>query len=200
MLKRGFIQNRYKKLMDRRGAGFTLIELLIVIAVIGILAVAVLAAINPIEQVNRSSDTGSLSDSEQLISAIDRYYASTLGTYPWMVDTTDTLAVNWTKVSSSWVQPTGNNVLDNLSESGGTGTGELKQSYVDKLNKSKNPLYLYNKGLSGDSNYVCFKSLSSSFKVKAETRCTDGLPDDLLPQHDQICGITEADVFYTCLP
>ncbi|NIT03538.1 prepilin-type N-terminal cleavage/methylation domain-containing protein, partial [Candidatus Saccharibacteria bacterium] len=52
--------------------GFTMIELLIVIAVIGILAIAVLAAINPIEQINRGRDTGSRSDAEQLIGAIDR--------------------------------------------------------------------------------------------------------------------------------
>ena len=54
---------------------FTMIELLIVIAILGILAVAVLAAINPIEQINRGRDTGSRSDAEQLLSAIDRFYA-----------------------------------------------------------------------------------------------------------------------------
>src|SRR3989339_899005 len=63
-------------------AAFTMIELLIVIAILGILAVAVLAAINPIEQINRGRDTGSRSDSEQLLSAIDRFYASQ-GYYPW---------------------------------------------------------------------------------------------------------------------
>ena len=62
--------------------GFTLIELLIVITLLGILAVAVLSAINPIEQINRSRDTSSKSDAEQLINAIDRYYASK-GYYPW---------------------------------------------------------------------------------------------------------------------
>ena len=55
--------------------GFTMIELLIVITILGILAVAVLSAINPIEQIRRARDTSSQSDAEQLLSAIDRYNA-----------------------------------------------------------------------------------------------------------------------------
>ncbi|MDP3954933.1 MAG: type II secretion system protein [bacterium] len=76
------MKNTARYLLNR--AGFTLIELLIVIALIGILAVAVLAAINPIEQLNRARDTGMESDATQLISAIDRYYASQ-EKFPWVV-------------------------------------------------------------------------------------------------------------------
>jgi prepilin-type N-terminal cleavage/methylation domain-containing protein len=65
--------------------GFTMIELLIVITILGILAVAVLSAINPIEQINRGRDTGSQSDAEQLLSAIDRYNAFQ-GYYPWQLN------------------------------------------------------------------------------------------------------------------
>ena len=68
--------------MRKLSKGFTMIELLIVIAVIGILAVAVLSAINPLEQIRRGRDTGSRSDSEQLISAINRRY-SVLALFPW---------------------------------------------------------------------------------------------------------------------
>ncbi len=66
-------------LMER---AFTLVELLIVIALIGVLAVAVLAAINPLEQLNRARDTGMESDASQLLAAIDRYYA-TQEKFPW---------------------------------------------------------------------------------------------------------------------
>lgn len=65
--------------------GFTLVELLIVIALIGVLAVAVLAAINPLEQLNRARDTGMESDASQLLAAIDRYYASQ-EKFPWVVE------------------------------------------------------------------------------------------------------------------
>lgn len=63
-------------------AGFTMIELLVVIAVLGILAVAVLSAINPIEQINKGRDTGHQSDAEQLLSGVDRYFALH-ELYPW---------------------------------------------------------------------------------------------------------------------
>jgi prepilin-type N-terminal cleavage/methylation domain-containing protein len=69
--------------------GFTMIELLIVITILGILAVAVLSAINPIEQINRGRDTGTQSDAEQLLSAIDRYNAFQ-GFYPWQKEADET--------------------------------------------------------------------------------------------------------------
>ena len=56
--------------------GFTLIELLVVITLIGILAVAVLSALNPIEQINKARDAGKRADSSQLLEALDRYFAS----------------------------------------------------------------------------------------------------------------------------
>lgn len=67
--------------------GFTLVELLIVIALLGAIALIVIAAINPIEQANRARDTRLKSDSGQIISAIDRYFASQ-GKMPW-ASTTD---------------------------------------------------------------------------------------------------------------
>lgn len=62
--------------------GFTLVELLIVIALLGIIATIVIAAINPIEQANRASDAGMKADASQIVSAIGRYYA-THNQYPW---------------------------------------------------------------------------------------------------------------------
>jgi prepilin-type N-terminal cleavage/methylation domain-containing protein len=62
--------------------GFTLVELLIVIALLGVIATIVIAAINPIEQANRAADAGKKADASQLVSAIDRYYASH-SKFPW---------------------------------------------------------------------------------------------------------------------
>ncbi|KKW14535.1 MAG: hypothetical protein UY55_C0007G0011 [Candidatus Jorgensenbacteria bacterium GW2011_GWB1_50_10] len=63
--------------------GFTLVELLIVIALLGVLAAAVLAAINPLEQANRARDTRMKSDASQLLAAIDRYFVSQ-SKFPWV--------------------------------------------------------------------------------------------------------------------
>jgi prepilin-type N-terminal cleavage/methylation domain-containing protein len=62
--------------------GFTLIELLIVIAVLGILIVAILSAIDPLEQIRKARDAGRKSDAAELLSAYERYY-STFQCYPW---------------------------------------------------------------------------------------------------------------------
>lgn len=62
--------------------GFTMIELLVVITLIGILAIAVLSALNPIEQINKARDARKRADSAQLLSAIDRYFASN-EQFPW---------------------------------------------------------------------------------------------------------------------
>lgn len=63
--------------------GFTLVELLIVIALLGVIALIVIAAINPIEQANRARDTRFKSDGAQLVSAIDRYFTSQ-NEFPWV--------------------------------------------------------------------------------------------------------------------
>jgi len=65
-----------------KNKGFTLIELLVVISLIGILAVAVLSAINPIEQLNKGRDAGRRADAAQILKSIDQYFAST-EEFPW---------------------------------------------------------------------------------------------------------------------
>ncbi|EKD80486.1 MAG: hypothetical protein ACD_40C00076G0006 [uncultured bacterium] len=171
-----------------RKLGFTMIELLIVIAVLGILAVAVLASINPIEQINRGRDTGSRSDAEQLISAVDRFYAAK-GFYPWM---TNGASINST-TDSTGTPSTGNlllldapatlvgadgggiDILDLLSAGG---TAELKASFTSRIVDPSAPNYLsiYNSGVSGESTYVCFVPKSASFREEAWNRCSAGTP------------------------
>lgn len=183
--------------MRKTAQGFTLIELLIVIAVLGILAVAVLSAINPIEQINRSRDTGSRSDAEQLLGAIDRFYASQ-GYYPWVTGASVTnISSDWSQVGSSWTDGT-TTVLAKLAESG---TGELKASFTNRITASTyNYLYGYNRGTQGDSTYICFLPKSGSFQTEAATRCTGGdLPEDY-PADACASGCDTAKTCYSCLP
>lgn len=60
-----------------------MVELLIVIALLGAIATIVIAAINPIEQANRSHDAQFKADGSQLLSAIERYFAAK-NTFPWV--------------------------------------------------------------------------------------------------------------------
>lgn len=62
--------------------GFTLVELLIVIGLLGAIALIVIAAINPIEQSNRARDARFNADGGQMISAIERFFASH-SKFPW---------------------------------------------------------------------------------------------------------------------
>lgn len=196
--------------------GFTMVELLIVIAVLGILAVAVLSAINPIEQINRSRDTGTRSDGEQLIGAIDRFYTNQ-GYYPWRSGSTDTAAfTSLTQIISTAPEVTGRagctmlEMLGNGDEdvASCTGSEELKLSFTNRLvetdaagNPKSNPLYLYFDGDQGSSVYVCFAPKSGAFKTESQKRCTDGLPDDL--PSNVICNVTVGGVsgqYLSCLP
>jgi prepilin-type N-terminal cleavage/methylation domain-containing protein len=52
--------------------GFTLIELLIVIAILGILATALLAGIDPLEQFNKAKDSGRFSKLREMYGASQR--------------------------------------------------------------------------------------------------------------------------------
>lgn len=62
--------------------GFTLVELLIVIALISVLAVALIATLNPIEQVNKARDSRFKNDAAEVLAGVERYYATQMF-YPW---------------------------------------------------------------------------------------------------------------------
>lgn len=190
-------------------AGFTMIELLIVIAILGILAVAVLSAINPVEQINRGRDTALRSDVEQLISGFDRFNAFQ-GYFPWQTQVGATgRAMPWTQVDNALVDDgaTPCPIYEKLSQAttaGCTGTDELKVTFFTKIfAASYNPIFIYNRGQQGDSTYGCFTPVSKAFLTEAATRCGDaagsGLPSDIdAATRTTICGTAGAEMI--CLP
>jgi prepilin-type N-terminal cleavage/methylation domain-containing protein len=62
--------------------GFTLIELLIVIGIIGVLAAAILVALNPLEQFARGRDAGRVTMVDQLGKTIQSYSTAQNAVFP----------------------------------------------------------------------------------------------------------------------
>ena len=70
-------------LFNRNSKGFTLIELLIVIAILGILAAAVLVAINPGKRTRQAQDAKRKNDIGAIATEVQGYYTSPgAGKYP----------------------------------------------------------------------------------------------------------------------
>ena len=65
---------------------FTLIELLIVIAILAILGLGILIALDPVEQTRRASDSTVQQSAIEIKDAVNRFYAADLY-YPWCQST-----------------------------------------------------------------------------------------------------------------
>jgi prepilin-type N-terminal cleavage/methylation domain-containing protein len=71
----------YLKLF-KRDSGFTLIELLVVIGILGVLAAALVATIDPFEQLNKAQDSSTKNTVVEYIDANIRYF-TTHSAMPW---------------------------------------------------------------------------------------------------------------------
>jgi len=162
-----------KKFFKGGEKGFTLVELLIVIGLLGAIALIVIAAINPIEQTNRARDTRFKADGAQLISAIDRYFASRTE-FPWVTsgDAADndatygffTASNQGIGICAADCNTDGSLIVnDELKPEfrnrdfaqKGAGTDETKKMYVGKGSGTS------------ESVYVCFIPMSKATRQKA---------------------------------
>ncbi len=192
-------------------AGFTMIELLVVIAVIGVLAVAVLSSINPIEQINKGRDTRTRSDAAQLINAVDRYYAIH-EKYPWNVNSDSGFTATVLLPVDEYFFNGGSggdfDWLDNLTE-----TGEVKDGFTNRLKSQDTSstgayaISLFKEGTSNATMYACFLPTSLAFKQEAADNCANGSTlDNPVAGGITTCAdgsgqpTTKEDVNYICLP
>lgn len=150
--------------------GFTLVELLIVIALIGVLAVALVATLNPIEQINKATDARYKNDAAELLAAIERYYASNLQ-YPWV--TTGDAADNDEAFGAN-AQASAAGVCGASGCPDSTGeliaTDELKDSFARKnqfTTDDETEMLHVVKGADSSSVYVCFVPRSDTNRRNA---------------------------------
>jgi len=138
-----------------RKKGFTLIELLIVIALLGALAVGLLATIDPFEQLKKGRDTSQRNAVSELYNAVLRYY-SIKGYFPWNTAsvTTDTSGPVFTAFTSSIAEL--------------VAVGELKNRFQD-LAGTGNLAKIYIYSPTSEQAAVCFKPESKSFLADANT-------------------------------
>jgi len=145
---------------DHTAKGFTLIELLIVIALLGVLAVGLLAALDPFEQLKKGTDTGTRSTVSEVQGAVIRYYAIK-GWMPWCTGTSlcsdmSTAAVN---LSTSPMDT----ALSRISNA-----GELKTNFTELASSNLGKIYVHSSD--NQSVSVCFQPQSKSFRCDPNTR------------------------------
>lgn len=70
------------KKIFKKTTGFTLIELLVVIGILGILASAMVATIDPFEQLKKGNDANSKNTAVEFVNGVIRYY-TTHNAMPW---------------------------------------------------------------------------------------------------------------------
>ena len=119
-----------KKSLTAVRQGFTLIELLIVMAILGVLAVVVLVAINPVQQLARTRDAGRKSTVTQVGHAAEAYFTSHSGDY---LDTTNCpgLAAAWmTCLSDAGEMSSVPSIITNSVGNNGTCTGVNVQNEI----------------------------------------------------------------------
>jgi len=90
----------------KSSVGFTLIELLIVIAILGVLSAVVLVAINPVEQLAKTRDSGRIETVSSIGHAIQQYYTTqsslpVVATWNTAIQTSGDVATNVTLPSGA---------------------------------------------------------------------------------------------------
>lgn len=146
-----------KKTMNKKG--FTLIELLIVIALLGTLAVALLAAIDPFEQFKKGTDTGIRNTVQEFYNAGIRYYAQrTSWPATWNVPTPASAGQAGAIVSESdmSIDAVKTGVLSPLIEA-----GELKKNFIDLASDQLKGMSM---SVQDSTLLVCFQPQSKSFQ------------------------------------
>jgi hypothetical protein len=137
-----------------------LVELLIVIALLGALAIGLIGALDPFEQLKKGTDTGTRNSVSEIHSAVIRYYALK-GIMPWcatsgcIVDQTYVVSM---PLSNATFLPYLANIVD---------TGELKSNFTTVQQGELGKIYVTG---TDAQVIVCYKPGSKSFRSDLNTK------------------------------
>jgi prepilin-type N-terminal cleavage/methylation domain-containing protein len=138
----------------KKSTGFTLIELLIVIALLGALAIGLLATIDPFEQLKKGRDTSQRNTTSEFYNANLRYYA-TKSSFPWAGTALAGMALTDGSMTTAMAEL--------------VSTGELKSQFTTLVGSS-NLAKIFVSSNGTDTIGVCFMPESKSFQKDANTK------------------------------
>lgn len=155
--------------------GFTLIELLVVIGILGILAAALIATIDPFEQLRKADDSKIKNMVVEFQNANVRYY-TTHSSFPWNDESAITAGTNTgcTDLSAGAGDPTIGLTLTDMQDCVDNSSfslvadGELKSSFTTNTN-DLDKIYVTWDDASPTELIVCFSPVSKSQKTSPET-------------------------------
>ena len=160
--------------------GFTLVELLIVIALLGALAIGLIGALDPFEQLKKGTDTGTRNSVSEIHASVIRFYALKCF-MPWC---TDALTCDNPSGAALLSAP----MVSALSMI--TLTGELKTNFTTINAGELGKIFVT--GTETDVS-VCYKPGSKSFRSDVNTKyLVDG-------GAGTGCGTTDATACYWCV-
>lgn len=167
--------------------GFTLIELLIVIALLGALAIGLIGALDPFEQLKKGTDTGTRNNVSEVHSAIIRYYALK-GYMPWCAASGQAGTVCDTGLYPSGISLGSGVMVTSLSNI--VETGELKSNFTTVNQGELSKIFVTGTDVAA---IVCYKPTSKSFRSDKNSRFT------LTGTETTGCGTTDATACYWCV-
>ncbi len=165
----------------KKTAGFTLIELLVVIGILGILAAALVATIDPFEQIKKANDSKIKNMAVEFQTANVRYF-TTHNAFPWTEEAADAPEACTDLGAADIVGASLSDLSSCLgnSSTGYTliGEGELKSAFTTNTNDLEDVLVFWD---TDDANNlkVCFSPTSKSQKSAPDANilCETGLVD-----------------------
>ena len=141
--------------------GFTLIELLVVIGILGILAAALIATIDPFEQLKKATDARVENTSVEFLNSNIRYY-TTHNTFPWeSTDVSDCYSADDNPAGQTLASGLATCISNNL-----IGDGELKPSFTTAT-AAISAIYVTE---NANNVTVCYRPTSKSKQRDPNTR------------------------------